>query len=625
MICNKELMYRLKNGILCKDGRGIFGIGSHYYASYHPLKVPVPEGGDRFAEMQKDLSDMKQAHINIVRTAAIGQIRQDGGEIRGEFPLGEQIAETLSSLDIALMVRLNGYDSGLKNYADEKMMDESGKEVPCEWFQFIRNCLNHKGVTQDNCTVTRLGAETFSAYRNLVGFQIFNEPAYPNFGFYDYNPHTIEAYRRWIQRKNGETEEEAEKIQPPRRRPTYAEDVQDWVHWRLFQTECMNNYLNLLAGCAKDVAPEAETFTCMTCCPVQTGSSMRGTDFFRIAKGMDIVGITMYLSPLGVSYSEFSRVLDYAESAAACFSKHAWLIECNAGTHLTPREFEVETYAAIGSGFKGIMYYQWRADHVTDGSPEPDGFGMVYNDGRKTPKYDAAMKMHRLLSRHGEKLVQMERTKQGLAILFSEHMNAYYDAVCNGDSKNSWEGKEENILNAMEIYRKFKKLFISPVAVRTEELGCLPFEVKTLILSADQGLSLLEKKQLEEFRQRGGRIFIYDRYMSAYKNGAENRWYTEEDILALSEISPAAFTTEPHIDIRFLSGRSGKAYVIVDYAEFEAGKKNFSLFLREKPKNNELKFVTGDTEMTLKAEEAGGKMRVKIPEMENGGILFEET
>lgn len=614
-------MYKLKNGILKKDGEAVFGIGSHYYASYHPQKVPVPETGDRSAEMKKDLAAMKDAHINIVRTAAIGKIEENGG-VRGEFPLGKEIAETLSSLDMALMVRLNGYDSGLHNYPDEKMQDEQGRDVPCEWFQFIRNCLNHESVTRDNRAVTKLGAETFARYDNLVGFQIFNEPAYPNFGFYDYNDHTVAAYRKWLTERRGIPEEQAEKTQPPLRRPTYKEDEKAWVDWRLFQTERMNDYLCGLADCAKETAPEAETFTCMTCCPVQTGSSMRGTDFFRIAKGMDIVGITMYLYPLGVSYSELSRVLDYAESAAACFSKHAWLIEYNASTNMTAREFEVETYAAVGSGFKGIMYYQWRADYVFDGSPEPNGYGMVYNDGKKTKKFDAAMKMHRMLARHGAKLVRKERTKQGLAILFSEHMNAYYDARCNGDIRNSWDGKEENILNSMAVYRRFKKLFISPVAVRAEELNGLPFEVKALIIGAEKGMSAAEKEEIAVFRKKGGKIFYYDRYLCAYRTGEDSRWYTEEDILELSGIAPAAYAEEPCIDVRCLSGEGGNAYVIVDFSEHVLPRRQLKLYLREGAPSGKYLFVSGDEETALKAECGDGAQVVTIPSFENGGILF---
>ena len=48
--------YCLKNGILYINGKASFGIGSHYYPSYHPHKVPVPEDGDRLGEMKRDFA-----------------------------------------------------------------------------------------------------------------------------------------------------------------------------------------------------------------------------------------------------------------------------------------------------------------------------------------------------------------------------------------------------------------------------------------------------------------------------------------------------------------------------------------------------------------------------------------
>ena len=295
----------------------------------------------------------------------------------------------------------------------------------------------------------------------------------------------------------------ARNTEPPRRRPFYDEDPEPWIRWRLFNSEKFNDYLNFLAENAKSRKPEAETFTCMTCCPVQIGSSMRGADFFSVAEKMDIVGITLYLDCKGAFYYEHSRVMDYAESAAASFGKHFWLIEYNAKTDMSARDFEVETYAAIGSGVKGIMYYQWRGDYVFGDSPEPNGFGMVYNDRTPTAKYSSALKMHGLLYRAGGKIVCKERVKQGVGILHSEHANAYYDAICNGGIKRAWNGKEANVFSVMNVYRKFKREFVSLCAVRASELDKLPFKLGALIVPAENGLSDEEKADVSLFKKRG--------------------------------------------------------------------------------------------------------------------------
>ena len=618
--------YRLKNGILYMNGKAKFGIGSHYYPSYHPKKVPVPENGDRLGEMKRDLAEMKAARVNIVRTAAIGDFTLGENGYEGSFPLGKAIAEETGKLGIALVVRLNGYDNGLNEYPDEKMTDENGKPLKSSWSQFITNSVCHDGAKRDNEKVTEIGAEFFGGYENVVGFQIFNEPAFPHMGFYDYNPSTIEKYRESLLKKGVSDEGNFENAEPPRKRPTYSEDPEKWIDWRLFNAEKFNDYLNFLADTAKKRKKKAETFTCMTCCPVQIGSSMRGADYFRVAEKMDIVGITMYLDCRGAFYYEQSRVMDYAESAAAAFGKHYWLIEYDARADMTGREFEAETYAAIGSGVKGIMYYQWRGDYAFDDSPEPNGFGMVYNDGTPTKKYDSAMKMHEMLFRLGDKIVCKERVRQGVGILHSEHANAYYDAICNGDNKRAWSGKESNIFSAMGVYRKFKREFVSLIAVRASELNNLPFELNALIIPAEKGLSEEEIKQIEAFKTGGGKVFYYDLYLDSFKPyDFSGRWFEVYEIVDLYG-KKIASVNDRKVDLKFLEDEKEYAVSVIDFAEEEREIENLEVDFFAKTSGKTCIFAGRDGNDILPVEHVGGgcygKAKVVIPKLKNGGIIF---
>lgn len=607
--------YCLKNGILYFNGKAAFGIGSHYYPSYHPQKVPVPCGGDRIGEMKRDFADMKAAHVNIVRTAALGEFTVQGDKVTGSFPLGEAIAEELDNLGIALAVRLNGYDNGLNAYPDEKMLDENGRPLKESWSQFITNCVCHDGAKADNEKVTEAGAEFFGKFKNVVGFQIFNEPAFPALGFYDYNPHSLKEYRK-------AREAEGKNPEPPRRRPTYNEFPDEWIDWRLFNAEKFNDYLNFLAEAAKKRKPQAETFTCMTCCPVQIGSSMRGADYFRVAEKMDIVGITLYLDCKGAFYYEHSRVTDYAESAAAVFGKHYWLIEYNAKADMTARDFEVETYAAIGSGAKGIMYYQWRGDFVFGDSPEPNGFGIVYNDRTPTEKYASAIGMHDMLYDLSDKIVCKERVRQGVGILYSERANAYYDAICNGDNENAWQGGEANIFSAMEIYRSFKRQFVSLTAVRASDLCKLPFDLKVLIVPAEKGLSDEEKKQIEKFRKSGGTVFYYDEYFDSFKPSDFNgTWYEAFEIVDLYATKIAS-TEEKKVDLKFLEDENEYAITVIDFAENEREISNLVVELSLKTDAVTCFFVSGDTRAELPVVTEKNGKKIVIPKLKNGAVIF---
>lgn len=207
-------MFELKNGILIKDGKPVFALGQSYYPSYHPKKVPVPPEGDRYNELKADIKDMADAGFNIVRMAALGDIKRINGEIKVEFPLIDAIIERAEEVGIATMVRLQGYGINLSGYTDSTMLNQNDEEMPFHWGWFVRNCLNHPGILKDNEDVTVASAAYFSKYPSVVSFQIYNEPAYPTKEHYDYNPHSINAWRKWLVDQGIKTADEVKKTRP---------------------------------------------------------------------------------------------------------------------------------------------------------------------------------------------------------------------------------------------------------------------------------------------------------------------------------------------------------------------------------------------------------------------------
>jgi len=349
-------MYELKNGILIHGGKKELAIGQSYYASYHPEKVPVPEGGDRLAEMRKDLKEMKREGFNLCRMASLGDIKRgDDGSVSLSFPLCDAFCALTEEEDMAAMVRLEGYSVNLGNYPDTDMVDENGKVMPFQWSWFVRCCLNHQGILEDNRDATRESARHYASFPSVVSFQIYNEPAYPSKGLYDYHPATIKAYQAFMRQKGVD-------YPIPHERPDAGEDPAPWISWRLFQQKRMNDFLCDLSLEAKAGYAKAETLTCYLGSPFKYGAAVRGCDYFRCAETMDIVGITHYVPFRGPSFFQSSEILDGAESAAASHGKHAWVIELNARTNIPPMEWERETYATLGRGYKGILYYEWRVE-----------------------------------------------------------------------------------------------------------------------------------------------------------------------------------------------------------------------------------------------------------------------
>ena len=385
--------YTIRKGVLYHDGRAQIALGQSYYPSYHPQKVPVPPTGDRLGEMAKDLRAMREAGFNVVRMAALGDVTYDQGKVSVDFPLPDAFCRMCEEQDLGAMIRLQGYSMNLRNFPDATMVDQQGQPMENAWSWFIRNCVNHPGIIEDNRMGTRASAAHFAAFPAVCSFQIYNEPAYPNLGLYDYHPETLRAYAAW-RAEHGLPPQEA-----PRSRPAPKEDASGWVAWRTFLRERLNGFLCDMAAQAKAGYDAPATLTCHMSCPLVPGATVRGEDYYTTAQGMDILGITCYLVNRGPAFHQAAMTLDACESAAACFGKKAWLIEYNARTDMPPQEWPRETYAALGRGFKGIFYYQWRADLPYPDGPEPEQFGMLYSDGRKASSYDMGVRMNRLVNR----------------------------------------------------------------------------------------------------------------------------------------------------------------------------------------------------------------------------------
>ncbi len=619
-------MAELRNGVLYIDSQPVIALGTHYYPSYHAQKVPVPENGDRLSAMKEDIANMKAAGFHVVRTAALGEVFRDkDGAVHAQFPFVDAMLAECKKQDMGAFVRLQGYDVNLSGITDGGMLDQEGRDMPPFWGWFVRNCLNHPGILKDNEDATVASAAYFKGNDTVLGYQIYNEPGYPSEGFYDYNPYSIKAWRKWLTETGRCDEAAAAGAEPPRKRPAPGEDGFLWESWRLFHFIRMNDYLNHLAHKAKEGWEKPATFTCLLTNCMQQGSIQRGGDFFRVAQEMDMLGITHYLPCKGASYFEAGKILDAAESAAAVFGKHAWAIEYNGHTALSPEEWERETYTALGSGIKGIMYYQWRADYPFADGPEPEGYGMVYNDGTPTKKYDRALAMNRMITKYGSTLAAMEKKRSGVAILVSENISARCDTLDNGGATLVWASRERSYLNSSAIYGQLRRNRIPVDFTRSSELTENLISCRLLILPTDAGLSEMEKSQIEAFAKAGNTVVLYNEHICGY----QKLYAQAEEMLTLEElllgIKKPAETDEPLLDIKILEGKKTDALFFINYSASEtpiaAGRR---LLLRTEGENSTYRFVTPQTEETLAAKRVDDGVELILPAMTTGGMLLVE-
>ncbi len=517
-------MFKLRKGILEKDGRPVFCLGVSYYASYHERKVPVPPEGDRIGELKKDLRGMVDAGFNLVRFAATGELSYDeNGDVvyDGEWP--DTIAKEADKAEIASMIRLQGYTTNPSGYKNCLMINSEGKEVNTAiWYDFIQNSMHHEGILKDNENCTAALAKHFKSISDIACFLTYNEPHYPSSGIFDYHKDTIAAYRKWLVQNGIMSSEDAQKYNPPTGRPQKGESPVEWINWRLFAMETLSEFLNHSSDVAKE-ASGVETMTCLTTDPTRPNNSARCVSFYDVAERMDAVGITHYYlcNKPEAYYANYD--LDMAESAGALYNKPMWLVEYDARTDIPLEKFRRETYMALGSGCKGIMYYQWRGDHTYPDSPEGNGFGVVDEFGNPTENFENAKNVLGLINKLSDKFIFADKLRSKVGILHSDYAFMHADALENefcicdcvtgaGDGevslKNSW------ITETMNIYKQLRDDNISPDIVRARDLVENKLGIDVIFVPNEEFLSKEEKDILDEFEKNGGKVIIKDTWFS---------------------------------------------------------------------------------------------------------------
>ena len=121
-------MFNISNGLLIKDGKKVIALGSHYYPSFHPLKVPVIDSKKRLQEAITDIKSIKELGFDLVRIANIGQEQIINNKIEKDFTFVDSLIELISKNKMATLVRIQGYSSNLRNVQDALMKNQNGEE-----------------------------------------------------------------------------------------------------------------------------------------------------------------------------------------------------------------------------------------------------------------------------------------------------------------------------------------------------------------------------------------------------------------------------------------------------------------------------------------------------------------
>lgn len=566
-------MYEIKDGILVKDGKKIFALGESYYPSFHEGKYPVPPDGDRIGEMKKDLHMMHEMGINHVRFAAIGVTKlDDDGNLVIDTPFVDAMIKEAEKNDISVSVRLQGYSVNLRDFKDVLMINNNGDVQDGHWADFIRNTLHHEGLFEDMDLATKGLAKHYNEYPNVIAYQIYNEPHYPQRGgIFDYHPLAIEAYRKYLVKTGEMTEEEAANYEPPRYRD--EQDPAMWAKWRIFSRDSLTDFLNF-GSRAVNAVSDKKTYTCLTVDVGGRSNAVVGVDYYANAREMDILGYTIYCAPEGDDYYKHEFVTSMIASASRAAKKEAWCIELDSRTSIPPRLFNKNTYTTIGAGVKGIVYYQWRGDAPSPVTPEPNGCGVLNFDGSKTANFDNAKNMIGLVNKISDLIVESKRVGEGIAVFHSDYSEFYADALCNMSNKVGIGRINIACCHTLFTYSQLRQLGFNVWVTDEKGLRENLLGIDTLFIGQKEWLSGSEQQAIEEFIEKGGKVYrVSDYFGKGYglleyneEKGIYNQHYRAEDAIFCCGKKPLVKSDNSSLVCQLLEGEGYHLLSVVNIA-----------------------------------------------------------
>jgi len=610
-------MYKIENGLLYKDGKPTFCLGQSYYPSFNPTKFPVPPEGDRMGEMKKDLAAMAQMGFNHVRFAALGEVTED---LQVKTPFIDAMTEEAAKNGLSVSIREQGFSVNLRGFTDAEMVDWNGDAPNYQWLDFIRSTLHHPGILEDNRVYAAAVAAHFEKFPNVVAYQIYNEPHFPGETVFDYHRSTIKAYRKWLVDQGEMNAEEAGNYEPPRSRQEQSPKM--WALWRIFSRDSITSFLNNANRGSKE-GSDLPTFTCYTGTPVGKRNVYAGCDLFANAISMDIAGYTSYYHSCGQEYYLLNLQVDMMQCAARLGGTQSWCIELDSRTYIPPFVYTRGTYTVLGSGCKGIVFYQWRGDYPAPGVPFPNSCGLLNYDGTKTANYENGAKVNKFILDHNDLLMGAEKVHEGVGILYSDYAAFYSDAIDNGDKTPANQPFRNTYTAANNsIYRQLRKANVSVSIVDAQGLEENPFGIRVLFLPAFSKLSPEEQAAVLAFREKGGKVYhgeewgfrIFDGKQRSYKEKVY--WYKlrAKDVLEVEGIVPKVRSLHEDVAVQLLQGKDYTLAVLTNIAVTER-ETDVKMQVNIPFETAVFRDIDGEKPVIIKGD------TVTIQNVTNGGIL----
>ena len=427
-------------------------LGSSYYLPHHEP-----------ADWERDFAQMVAHGHNTVRT----------GELLASWDLLETVPgqPDLTSLDQAFALAsrhgikiLLGTGACspprwlLAEYPDLSIVDRDGHSYP-PGAMWSWACINHPAYLAASDRYLHQLLERYGAHPQLLGWQIHNEPGYPFIPrddrlrpeWFDYNPHTVTAFRVWLRQRYASIENlnaawlwvptnvryrDFDEVQPPRRTASEWGIPKAWLDWRCFTYANWNDLIHRQHEIIKNHSPAIVTMTNVLGAAFDTDGRL-GTDSWTLPRNCDVIGYDMYPGthmptatavgrPAAPRRNFAAWFLDFAYSTAKHNNKPLWLPEMEAGP--LAGWAKGPQYATDAADLRrwGLMslargvgmllyqgYRQWPSLPMNWG-------GLAGWEGETTARLVATRQLADLIDQHGTTLTAARSRPAKIALLHSQ-------------------------------------------------------------------------------------------------------------------------------------------------------------------------------------------------------------
>ncbi|MBN1640878.1 MAG: beta-galactosidase [Anaerolineae bacterium] len=425
-------------------------------------------------------------------------------------------------------------------------------------------CTDHPGVWARMRGFLEQVVTRYRAAPNLRGWDAWNELRWnvQADGLVCYCPHTMRAFRDWLDARYGGLEglnaawqrryrawDEVMPGKMPNRPYTEMMAFEHFMTWRA--TEHGKARYDLIKSLDPDhlVTVHGGQPTVMHGDAYPVGTALHRGNDWTYADHMDGIGCSSFPVWQGADDAALTARLSYLTSAAR--GKHIWLSELQGGrassgfqvhSPVRPGPQQRWVWTGIAGGADTILFWCWR-DEVF--GRESAGFGLSGNDGFAEQRLAAMRKTGGILRRHAALLDGYQPDAPRVGIYFSPQ--SYYLHWAQ-------DGSGRTAQHALEGYaRALVRGNVPYTVVEEEHLACLDgldvlFMPRVLVIDEPQA------EALSAFVRRGG-VLVAESECGAYGSNGLYRYPEDRFLAQLTGIREIGRRTLDQSSVRFVLGR----------------------------------------------------------------------